>query len=241
MAQVRSISAKKNSRLILQLISGKEEYRDKTMKIIKSFAQSINFRYRQLFVYMCKHLFGNEEVFKTYIADLLLDLAYDNITNVKIKLAEFIHDLTKKEKYAHLKKNETIRKIIKVLKNDKSDEVKSIINKITDVEDIEVELKKEVNNKFKDIMKFVSDEFGITKNVPLHSIFKEKIQKSETENQELKVSDIVSETPKPKESKEENAENNKNENTEKTEKETEQKVEEKTEEQTDKAKEETKE
>ena len=240
-AQVRSISAKKNSRLILQLISGKEEYRDKTMKIIKSFAQSINFRYRQLFVYMCKHLFGNEEVFKTYIADLLLDLAYDNITNVKIKLAEFIHDLTKKEKYAHLKKNETIRKIIKVLKNDKSDEVKSIINKITDVEDIEVELKKEVNNKFKDIMKFVSDEFGITKNVPLHSIFKEKIQKSETENQELKVSDIVSETPKPKESKEENAENNKNENTEKTEKETEQKVEEKTEEQTDKAKEETKE
>ena len=240
-AQVRSISAKKNSRLILQLISGKEEYRDKTMKIIKSFAQSINFRYRQLFVYMCKHLFGNEEVFKTYIADLLLDLAYDNITNVKIKLAEFIHDLTKKEKYAYLKKNETIRKIIKVLKNDKSDEVKSIINKITDVEDIEVELKKQVNNKFKDIMKFVSDEFGITKNVPLHSIFKEKTQKSETENQELKVSDIVSETPKPKESKEENAENNKNENTEKTEKETEQKVEEKTEEQTDKAKEETKE
>ena len=237
-AQVRSISAKKNSRLILQLISGKEDYRDKTMKIIKSFAQSINFRYRQLFVYMCKHLFGNEEVFKTYIADLLLDLAYDNITNVRIKLAEFIHDLTKKEKYAHLKKNETIRKIIKVLKNDKSNEVKSIANKITDVEDIEVELKKEVNNKFKDIMKFVSDEFGITKNVPLHSIFKEKTQKSETENQELKVSDIVSETPKPKENKEENAENNKNENTEKTEKESEQKEEEKTEEQVDKPKEE---
>ena len=237
-AQVRSISAKKNSRLILQLISGKEEYRDKTMKIIKSFAQSINFRYRQLFVYMCKHLFGNEEVFKTYIADLLLDLAYDNITNVRIKLAEFIHDLTKKEKYAHLKKNETIRKIIKVLKNDKSNEVKSIANKITDVEDIEVELKKEVNNKFKDIMKFVSDEFGITKNVPLHSIFKEKTQKSETENQEVKVSDIISETPKPKENKEENAENNKNENTEKTEKESEQKEEEKTEEQPDKPKEE---
>ena len=237
-AQVRSISAKKNSRLILQLISGKEEYRDKTMKIIKSFAQSINFRYRQLFVYMCKHLFGNEEVFKTYIADLLLDLAYDNITNVRIKLAEFIHDLTKKEKYAHLKKNETIRKIIKVLKNDKSNEVKSIANKITDVEDIEVELKKEVNNKFKDIMKFVSDEFGITKNVPLHSIFKEKTQKSETENQEVKVSDIISETPKQKENKEENAENNKNENTEKTEKESEQKEEEKTEEQVDKPKEE---
>ena len=245
-AHVRNISARKNSRLILQLISGKEEYRDKTMKIIKSFAQSINFRYRQLFIYMCKHLFENEEVFKTYIADLLLDLAYDNITNVKIKLAQFITQLITKEKYSNLKKNETIRKIIKVLKNDKSEEVKSIVNKITDVEDIEVELKKEVNNKFKDIMKFVSDEFGITKNVPLHSVFIEKNQKTETGSQETSKpkSDYVGETPKPeekKEEKEENKENNKNENTEKVEKEAEQKEGEKKEEKNDEKKEEKKE
>ena len=209
-AHVRSISAKKNSRLILQLITGKEEYRDKTMKIIKSFAQSINFRYRQLFIYMCKHLFENEEVFKAYIADLLLDLAYDKITNVRIKLAEFIRDLTGKEKYANLKKNETIRKIVKILKNDDSEEVKTIINKITDVEDIEVELKKEVNNKFRDIMKFVSDEFGITKNVPLHSIFQDKKEKPETQ-ETLKGE---TQTPQPEEKKEEKNENNINENKE---------------------------
>ena len=209
-AHVRSISAKKNSRLILQLITGKEEYRDKTMKIIKSFAQSINFRYRQLFIYMCKHLFENEEVFKAYIADLLLDLAYDKITNVRIKLAEFIRDLTGKEKYANLKKNETIRKIVKILKNDDSEEVKTIINKITDVEDIEVELKKEVNNKFRDIMKFVSDEFGITKNVPLHSIFQDKKEKPET--QETLKGETP--TPQPEEKKEEKNENNINENKE---------------------------
>jgi serine/threonine-protein phosphatase 4 regulatory subunit 1 len=209
-AHVRSISAKKNSRLILQLITGKEEYRDKTMKIIKSFAQSINFRYRQLFIYMCKHLFENEEVFKAYIADLLLDLAYDKITNVRIKLAEFIRDLTGKEKYANLKKNETIRKIVKILKNDDSEEVKTIINKITDVEDIEVELKKEVNNKFRDIMKFVSDEFGITKNVPLHSIFQDKKEKPETQET------LKGETPTPQQEvkKEEKNENNINENKE---------------------------
>ena len=184
-SRVRSISAKKNSRLILQLITGKEEYRDKTMKIIQSFAQSINFRYRQLFIFMCKHLFENEEVFKTYISDLLLDLAYDKITNVRIVLAQFLCDLIKKAKYAYLKKNETIRKIIKILKNDKSEEVKSIINQITDIEDIEVELNKEVNHKFKDLMKFVSSEFGITKNVPLYSKFMEKKdKKSETPNPE---------------------------------------------------------
>ena len=166
---VRSISARKNSRIILQLISSKTEFKDKTMKIISSFARSINFRYRQLFIYMCKHLFENEEAFKANIADLLLDLAYDNVLNVRIILAQFLCDLMKKEKYAYIKKNETVRKIIKILKNDKTEEIQNIIKDVSDVEDIEVELNKEVNQKFKDNMKFVSNEFGITKNVPLNS------------------------------------------------------------------------
>ena len=173
-SHVRSISARKNSRLILQLISSKTEFKDKTMKIIQSFAQSINFRYRQLFIFMCKHLFEDEEVFNANIADLLLDLAYDKIENVKIILAQFLCDLMKKEKYAYIAKNETVRKIVKVLKNDKTPEVKDIIKNINNVVDIEVELNKEVNQKFKDNMKFVSSEFGITKNVPLNSKYIEK-------------------------------------------------------------------
>ena len=221
-SSVRKISAKKNSRLILQLISGKEEYRDKTMKIIQSFAQSINFRYRQLFIYMCKHLFDNEEVFKTYISDLLLDLAYDNITNVRIVLAEFLNHLFKKKKYEHLKKNETIRKIVKILKNDKAEEVKSIMKDINDVEDIEVELKKEVNHKFKDLMKFVSSEFGITRNVPLSSKFVEKKpKKEETPGETPKV-----ETPKGP-SSQQIKEENKDDIKEKEQKNVEEKVEQK--------------
>ena len=219
---------KKNSRLILQLITGKEEYRDKTMKIIQSFAQSINFRYRQLFIFMCKHLFENEEVFKTYIADLLVDLAYDNITNVRIILAQFICDLIKKEKYSHLKKNEAVRKIIKILKNDKSEEIKSLVNKVNDVEDIEVELNKEVNHKFKDLMKFVSSEFGITKNVPLYSKFVEKKNtKTETPTPETPQGSS-SESGSESSSSEENKETN-----------TKEKVEEKTEEKPEEKKEET--
>ena len=233
-SRVRSISAKKNSRLILQLITGKEEYRDKTMKIIQSFAQSINFRYRQLFIYMCKHLFENEEVFKTYIADLLLDLAYDKITNVRIILAQFICGLIKKKKYANLKKNETIRKIIKILKSDKSEEIKSLIKDVTDVEDIEVELNKEVNHKFKDLMKFVSSEFGITKNVPLYSKFMEKKPQTETPtpNPETPGKDT---TPTPSPSTEQKEEQQKEDNTQTKEEkgETEQKSEKKPEEKTE--------
>ena len=133
-SQVRSNSAKNNSRLILQLISSKTEFKDKTMKIVTSFAQSINFRYRQLFIFMCKHLFEDEEVFKTNIADLLLDLAYDRILNVRIILAEFLTKLLKKEKYAGLKKNETVRKIIKIFKNDKNEEIQNIVKDINDVD-----------------------------------------------------------------------------------------------------------
>jgi serine/threonine-protein phosphatase 4 regulatory subunit 1 len=229
-SRVRSISARKNSRLILQLITGKEEYRDKTMKIIQSFAQSINFRYRQLFIYMCKHLFENEEVFKTYISELLLDLAYDKITNVRIILAQFISDLIAKEKYSQLKKNETIRKIIKILRNDNNLEIKSIIDKITDVEDIDVELNKEVNHKFKDLMKFVSSEFGITKNVPLYSKFMEK-KNQKTENP---IKETSQETPGETKDESNNAssseEKKENITKEKTKEKTEEKVEEKKEE-----------
>jgi hypothetical protein len=150
---------------------------------------------------MCKHLFENEEVFKEYIADLLLDLAYDNITNVRITLAEFISNLIKKEKYAHLKKNETVRKIVKILKNDKAEEVKSLMKDINDVEDIDVELNKEVNYKFKDLMKFVSSEFGITRNVPLQNKFNADKFSEDKKEEETKEEETKEEEKKEEETK----------------------------------------
>ena len=220
-SQVRSCSAKHNSRLILQLISGKTEFKNKTLIIIKSFAQSINYRYRQLFVYMCRHLFENEEVFKESISELLLDLAYDKVPNVKIVLAKFISEILNKKKYEHLSKNETVRKIVKVLKNDKNLEVTNLIAKVKNVEDIEVELEKNVNIKFTDNMKFVSSEFGITRNVPLNYVFKAnkfvetkqtETNEQETKEQETVESETKKETPgkkesEPTEDKKENKEN----------------------------------
>ena len=197
-SKVRSIYARKNSRLILQLISGKTEFKEKTMKIVQSFAQSINFRYRQLFIFMCKHLFENNEIFKTNISDLLLDLAYDNIVNFRIILAQFLCGLIKKEKYVNVKKNETVRKIIKILKNDKDEEIQNIIKDINNVEDIEVELNKEVNQKFKDNMKFVSSEFGITRNVPLNSKFSIKTISSKTTSNNIDNQENSSESKKEK-------------------------------------------
>jgi serine/threonine-protein phosphatase 4 regulatory subunit 1 len=228
-SQVRTNSAKHNSRLILQLISSKTEFKNKTLTIIKSFAQSINYKYRQLFVYMCRHLFENEEVFKESISELLLDLAYDKVPNVKIILAKFICELLNKEKYAKLAKNETIRKIVKVLKNDKNSEVINYMAKINNVEDIEVELEKNVNIKFKDNMKFVSSEFVITRNVPLNSAFKESkfTDKKETEEPEINGNEETKQSENEEKKENEEKENSIKEEDKKEESET--KKEEKTE------------
>ena len=191
-SQVRFCSAKHNGKLILQLLSGKdEEYTKLTLIIIKSFAQSINYKYRQLFINMCTHLFENEKVFDKYISELLIDLAYDQVPNVKIILARFIHKILTKEKYKNLKDNITVKKIVKILKNDKNKEVTDFIGKIKDfnfdeLNNIDVELDKKVNWKFKDNMTFVSKEFGITKNVPLSNIFKECKFGNETNSDDKK-------------------------------------------------------
>ncbi len=182
--QVRIKSAGHNSRLILQLISGNTEYRDKTLEIITSFARSINYAYRQLFILMCKHIFENKDVWEKDIAPLLLDLAYDKIINVRISLAKFINKVITKNKFDYLKNDDTIKKIVSILKKDK-EEVSCIIEKL-DIEIINVDLNINVNGKFIDNMNFVSKEFGITKNVPLES----KIKK----NSENEISTSTSST-----------------------------------------------
>ena len=190
---IREKSAGHNSRILLQLLTGKEDYKKKTYTIVKSFAQSINFSYRQLFILMCKHLFESEELYKNYIAPLLLDLAYDKIVNVRISLSKFIEKIIKKNKFNYLKNDETMRKIVTILRKDTNNEVNSYMKDLNDIKDIDVQLGVYVNDKFIDIMKYVSDEFGITRNVPLESIVREtsnsiKVNKDEVTNDENIIS-----------------------------------------------------
>ena len=190
---IREKSAGHNSRILLQLLTGKEDYKKKTYTIVKSFAQSINFSYRQLFILMCKHLFESEELYKNYIAPLLLDLAYDKIINVRISLSKFIEKIIKKNKFNYLKNDETMRKIVTILRKDTNNEVNCYMKDLNDIKDIDVQLGVYVNDKFIDIMKYVSDEFGITKNVPLESIVREtsnsiKVNKEEVTNNENIIS-----------------------------------------------------
>ena len=171
-SQVRMKAARHNSMLLLQLLSSETEFSEKTYKIFKSFAQSINFNYRQLFIRMCTDLVSNQDLYDDKVSDLLLDLAFDRVINVRIALAKFIKKILKKENNAWLKKDETMRKIVSKLRTEKSTEIKNYLKDITDVEDIQFNEIANVNEKFIDNMNFISDEFGITKNVPLKSKIK---------------------------------------------------------------------
>lgn len=171
-SQVRMKAARHNSMLLLQLLSSETEFSEKTYKIFKSFAQSINFNYRQLFIRMCTDLVSNQDLYDDKVSDLLLDLAFDRVINVRIALAKFIKKILKKENNAWLKKDETMRKIVSKLRTEKSTEIKNYLKDITDVEDIQFNEIANVNEKFIDNMSFISDEFGITKNVPLKSKIK---------------------------------------------------------------------
>ena len=164
---------------------------------------------------MCLHLFENEKIFNANISPLLIDLAYDQIPNVKIVLAKFINKILTKDKYKHLKNNDTIKKIVKILKNDKNKEILNYLAQIKDIElydkDIINDNEKNVNWKFKDNMKFVAKEFGITRNVPLYSIFKEDKFKNEEINKETNNEEEKKETKK-EEEEEQKSENIKEEN-----------------------------
>ena len=201
--QVRIKSAGHNSRLILQLLSCNNEYKEKTLKIIVSFARSINYAYRQLFILMCKNIFENKDVWEKDISNLLLDLAYDKIINVRISLAKFISKIILKGKFNYLKNDDTIKKIVSILRKDK-DEVSNIVKNL-DVENVSVELGVKVNEKFVDNMEFVSKEFGITNNVPLNSKvnFNKKDNDSEIPTSTGTTDNITIQDKKEEEKKEE--------------------------------------
>ena len=152
---------------------------------------------------MCKNIFENKDVWEKDISNLLLDLAYDKIINVRISLAKFISKIILKGKFNYLKNDDTIKKIVSILRKDK-DEVSNIVKNL-DVENVSVELGVKVNEKFVDNMEFVSKEFGITNNVPLNSKvnFNKKDNDSEIPTSTGTTDNITIQDKKEEEKKEE--------------------------------------
>ena len=169
-SQVRFESARNNSRLIMQLLSGEEEYSNKTQKIVEAFARSLHYNYRQLFILMCSDVFERQDVYHKYIAEYLYDLAFDKVANVRITLAKFIGKVLRETKIAWVKEDETIKKIVAVLKRESKREINKELEGIDiDISNINVDEVMNVNDKFGNHMEFINSEFNISQNIPLKS------------------------------------------------------------------------
>ena len=158
--KVRIKSAKILSKLIFQFFTSEDDqYKIKSMVIIRIFATCIHYHYRQLFIFMCKKLVEDEKLFMEMALELVENLSYDKVVNVRITLGKFLQKIWNKKQaqYNWIKTNKKMLEIIYRLKNDEAKDVSNTLNDIK-VEDIknglkyedysEILVKKEVNKEF---------------------------------------------------------------------------------------------
>ena len=157
--KVRVKAAKNLSKLLLQFLSSDDQYKIKAIVIIRMFSTCIHFHFRQLFIFMCKKLIEDESLFMEITYELIEDLSYDNISNVRVTLGNFFSKgwNKKQAQYKWLKTNKKILEMIYRLKNDKIDEVKNTLNNIN-IEDVKKELNYEDYSKIM-IQKNVNETF----------------------------------------------------------------------------------
>ena len=139
--KVRIKAARKLSKLLLQFLSSDDQYKIKALVAIRMFATCIHYHFRQLFIFMCKKLLEDENLFMEMTYELIEDLSYDKIVNVRITLGKFWNKGWNKKQapFRWIKTNKKILEILYRLKNDESDDVKNTMNDIN-IEDIKKEL-----------------------------------------------------------------------------------------------------
>ena len=106
--KVRIKAAKILSKLIFQFFNTEDEqYKIKSIVIIRIFATCIHYHYRQLFIFMCKKLIEEEKIFMEMVFELIENLSYDKIVNVRITLGKFLNKIWQKKQaqYTWIKTN----------------------------------------------------------------------------------------------------------------------------------------
>ena len=172
--KVRIKAAKILSKLIFQFFNSEDEqYKIKSIVIIRIFATCIHYHYRQLFIFMCKKLIEDETAFMDFTFELIENLSYDKIVNVRITLGHFLLKIWNKKQaqYNWIKENKKMLEIIYRLKNDEDKDVNKTLSDIN-IEDIkkglnykdysEIMVKKEVNKEFDNKFEEMKSLLGFT-------------------------------------------------------------------------------
>ena len=155
-SKVKIKAAKTLSFIASKILSANEnENKVKILEIIKMFATCVNYKYRQLFVYICNYLIYNENIFMKFIFNDLQNLSYDNCSNVRVTLSKFFSEKWNKgkEEIKWIKSNDKILQLIYDLKNDNDNDVKDYLKSIEidkiNVINVEERETKDINKKFK--------------------------------------------------------------------------------------------
>ena len=180
---IRIKAAKTLSKLILYFLNVKIQssndmaYKEHCITILKIFATSFHYHYRQLFIYMCKSIILDENLLNNNIINFLEDLSFDKVVNVKITLGNCIYKAwiksEKDEKYSFFKNNNKILEIIYRLKNDYDSDVRKTLEKldlqiiIKNIKNFKLDkimIKKDVNNTFNNKFEDIKNIFGFYPN-----------------------------------------------------------------------------
>ena len=158
--KVRIKAGRKISKLLLQFLSSDDQYKIKVLVIIRMFATCLHYHYRQLFIYMCKKLVEDENLFMEMTFEFINDLSYDKIMNVRFTLGNFLDKCWNKKQapFKWIKTNKKILEIIYRLKNDEFDEVKNTLKNIN-IEEIKKGLNYDDYNKIM-VHRNVNDNFN---------------------------------------------------------------------------------
>ncbi len=192
--EVRIHAAKSIKSLILHFLS-KEQFREKIKDILFSFATSMKYIYRLLFIYLAREIIDQNEVINEYFIDHLEKLSRDKIVNIQYVMASFCIDVISNGGYRN---NRTMRTIIIRLMNSKNLLVRECFDNLRNNEfilsfskdEVEEALNYQISNEeFINKME-IFKEFSITQ-AHIPSSAKNRFtqqQKTESPKTELKLS-----------------------------------------------------
>ena len=164
---IRIKAAKILSEFLLKFLLMEDDvkYKQNAILILNEFGKCKHYHYRQLYIYLCKKIITNEEIFNKYGYHLLNDLSFDKVVNTRYTLSNFLNNIWNKNKkeYDWIKKDKKITEIIYRLKNDKEDEIKKCVEKI-ELNNDKIDAEKvleiiKVNDKFINEFKGFKDLF----------------------------------------------------------------------------------
>jgi len=129
---------------------------------------------------LCTDIFESQEITIDYLLPYLKRLVFDKVVNVRVTLSKVISELFINGsklifnlEYSWVNQNEELNKIASHLENDENKNVNILWRDFKDFKKIyysEEEQSNYNNSEFVNKMKFLNDEFGISRNLPSKSI-----------------------------------------------------------------------